>query len=131
MFFFVLFFILKYFFCKLFFFYYNTYSLIRKPNNNEPIKVCFELILICFFLYFILKLFFLFVCYFNSNLNCFFCSQLCKTQGGTCLTRIDGFYIETLVCIVIGFLWLQWGRPTINRLQRLPPSAWQIARYNR
>ncbi|XP_075977564.1 acetyl-coenzyme A transporter 1 [Anticarsia gemmatalis] len=58
-------------------------------------------------------------------------SDLCKSNGGTCNIRIDGFYIETVICLVVGFLWLQWGRPTINKLQRLPASAWQISRYNR
>lgn len=56
---------------------------------------------------------------------------ICKADGGTCNVRIDGFYIETVLCLVMGFLWLQWGRPTINKLQRLPASAWQIGRYNR
>ncbi|XP_026734317.1 acetyl-coenzyme A transporter 1 [Trichoplusia ni] len=58
-------------------------------------------------------------------------AELCKSKGGTCNVRIDGFYIETAICLVIGFIWLQWGRPTIQKLQRLPASAWQISRYNR
>ncbi|XP_053609109.1 acetyl-coenzyme A transporter 1 [Plodia interpunctella] len=58
-------------------------------------------------------------------------TEHCKMNGGTCVTRIDGFYIETAICIVVGFVWLQWGRPTINRLQRLPATAWQINRFNR
>ncbi|XP_013186931.1 acetyl-coenzyme A transporter 1 [Amyelois transitella] len=58
-------------------------------------------------------------------------TEHCKTNGGTCVTRIDGFYIETAICLVVGFLWLQWGRPTINRLQRLSASAWQIGKLNR
>ncbi|CAH0691819.1 unnamed protein product [Spodoptera exigua] len=55
----------------------------------------------------------------------------CKSFDGTCEVRIDGYYIETVLCLVIGFVWLMWGKPTINRLQRLPASAWQISRYNR
>ncbi|XP_023936092.2 acetyl-coenzyme A transporter 1 [Bicyclus anynana] len=55
-------------------------------------------------------------------------ADVCKNQGGTCNIRIDGYYIETVLCLVAGFLWLQWGRKTIKRLQRLPPSAWQIGR---
>ncbi|KAL0883204.1 hypothetical protein ABMA27_016640 [Loxostege sticticalis] len=58
-------------------------------------------------------------------------ADLCKSGGGKCNTRIDGFYIETVLCLVVGFLWLQWGRPTMNRLQRLPQSAWQIGRAHR
>ncbi|CAK1580229.1 unnamed protein product [Parnassius mnemosyne] len=58
-------------------------------------------------------------------------TELCKNSGGTCDVRIDGFYIETIICLIAGFLWLQWGRTTINRLQRLPASAWQIGRLGR
>lgn len=56
-------------------------------------------------------------------------ADLCKSKGGTCETSVDGYYIETVICLVLGFLWLQWGRPTITRLQRLPASAWQIGRH--
>ncbi|XP_014367230.2 acetyl-coenzyme A transporter 1 [Papilio machaon] len=52
----------------------------------------------------------------------------CKASGGACVVSIDGFYIETVICLIAGFLWLQWGRSTITRLQRLPASAWQISR---
>ncbi|CAH2048602.1 unnamed protein product, partial [Iphiclides podalirius] len=58
-------------------------------------------------------------------------TELCKEKGGTCDVIFDGFYIETAICLVAGFLWLQWGRSTINRLQKLPPSAWQIGRLGR
>ncbi|KPJ08428.1 Acetyl-coenzyme A transporter 1 [Papilio machaon] len=52
----------------------------------------------------------------------------CKASGGACVVSIDGFYIETVICLIAGFLLLQWGRSTITRLQRLPASAWQISR---
>ncbi|XP_045448041.1 acetyl-coenzyme A transporter 1 [Melitaea cinxia] len=55
-------------------------------------------------------------------------TEVCKNSGGTCDVRIDGFYIEVVICLVAGFLWLQWGKKTINRLQRLPNTAWQIGR---
>ncbi|XP_038209733.1 acetyl-coenzyme A transporter 1 [Zerene cesonia] len=58
-------------------------------------------------------------------------TEVCKTNGGACNVRIDGFYIETIICLIAGFLWLQWGRKTIKRLQRLPSSAWQIGRIRR
>ncbi|KOB72599.1 Acetyl-coenzyme A transporter 1 [Operophtera brumata] len=54
--------------------------------------------------------------------------SLPELGDNTCSYTLEA---KTAVCIVVGFLWLQWGRPTINRLQRLPPSAWQIARHNR
>ncbi|CAH0715596.1 unnamed protein product, partial [Brenthis ino] len=55
-------------------------------------------------------------------------TEMCKNSGGACETRIDGFYIEVVICLIAGFLWLQWGKRTISRLQRLPATAWQIGR---
>lgn len=43
-----------------------------------------------------------------------------------CLVKIDGYYIESLLCVVIGFLWLAWGRPTILRLQKMPRATWRV-----
>lgn len=93
-----------------------------------------------FFLFWHIKITLLyhFVLEVNKTLNHFpvfssivFCLQLCTSNEGRCNVVVDGFYIETAICLVVGFLWLQWGRPTINRLQRLPASAWQISLYNR
>lgn len=41
---------------------------------------------------------------------------------------IDGYYVETLICILIGFVWLKWGRSKVNRLSSLPPSAWRVVK---
>ncbi|CAI9734945.1 acetyl-coenzyme A transporter 1-like [Octopus vulgaris] len=32
-------------------------------------------------------------------------AERCTGKGGTCLTIIDGYYIEIVFCLVIGFLW--------------------------
>ncbi|XP_050682131.1 acetyl-coenzyme A transporter 1 isoform X2 [Leptidea sinapis] len=58
-------------------------------------------------------------------------TEVCKNSGGVCNVRVDGFYIETGLCLIAGVLWLQWGRKTMKRLQRLPPSSWQIGRLSR
>ncbi|KAF4525583.1 hypothetical protein B566_EDAN010442 [Ephemera danica] len=52
--------------------------------------------------------------------------EACIAGGGECLTQIDGYYVESLVCVVFGFLWLRWGHRTIQRLQSHPESAWQV-----
>nr|CAI5869779.1 unnamed protein product [Callosobruchus analis] len=53
--------------------------------------------------------------------------DLCVSKGGKCETTIDGFYIETVICIMIGFLWLSlWGRKTINYIQSLSDNAWKL-----
>jgi MFS transporter, PAT family, solute carrier family 33 (acetyl-CoA transportor), member 1 len=52
--------------------------------------------------------------------------QLCVDGGGNCHTEIDGYYVESLICVVLGLLWLTWGKGTIKRLQGLPERAWQV-----
>nr|CAG4646977.1 EOG090X04K8 [Megafenestra aurita]SVE92332.1 EOG090X04K8 [Megafenestra aurita] len=50
----------------------------------------------------------------------------CTENGGKCVVELDGFYVESLICIVIGFLWLRWGRRVIQKLQSKPESAWKV-----
>lgn len=51
----------------------------------------------------------------------------CADAGGSCVTYIDGFYIEAIICLILGFLWLQVGRPVVNKLQKLPLNRWQLS----
>nr|CAG4640790.1 EOG090X04K8 [Eulimnadia texana] len=53
-------------------------------------------------------------------------TEACTMTGGQCITTIDGYYIESFVCIVIGFLWLGWGKKTIQHLQKLNLSSWKV-----
>nr|CAG4649258.1 EOG090X04K8 [Scapholeberis mucronata]SVE93560.1 EOG090X04K8 [Scapholeberis mucronata] len=53
-------------------------------------------------------------------------TQACTDKGGQCIVELDGFYVESLVCIVIGFLWLRWGRRVIHNLQSKNESAWKV-----
>merc|ERR1712168_604596 len=41
--------------------------------------------------------------------------ELCTGAGGECVTQMDGYYIESLVCFVVGMIWLTcWGWRTIS-----------------
>lgn len=52
--------------------------------------------------------------------------NLCKEGGGVCETTLDGYHVETMICIAFGFLWLYcWGKKKINYVQSLPMSAWK------
>lgn len=51
--------------------------------------------------------------------------QACTSQGGSCVTTIDGYDIEMVLCIVLGFLWLLYARRRAHWLQSLPLSAWK------
>ena len=53
--------------------------------------------------------------------------QACKEGGGTCVTTLDGYYIESGICAVIGVLWLLWQHKRIRRIQALSPSAWKCS----
>jgi len=52
--------------------------------------------------------------------------QKCNTLGGVCQSYIDAYYIEVMICSIVGILWLLWKYRTIIRLQSLPMSAWQV-----
>lgn len=54
--------------------------------------------------------------------------QACTAAGGTCEIRLDGYYIECVICLVYGLIWYQWGRHKINYLQNLPTKAWHVVR---
>lgn len=66
-------------------------------------------------------------------------STLVETAAGTtsgsssltcaedCKISLDGYYIECLICVIFGFLWLQWGNQKLKKLQSLPPVAWSVA----
>lgn len=56
--------------------------------------------------------------------------QACEAEGGTCITDIDGYYVETILLVAFGFLWMQWGLPAIKRLQNLPTSSWAVSQRN-
>lgn len=52
--------------------------------------------------------------------------QLCTKNEGYCSTYLDGYYVETVVCAIIGTLWLSWARKHINYVQMLPDAAWKL-----
>ena len=40
---------------------------------------------------------------------------------------IDGYYVESVVCVLLGFLWLRLNRSRVQRLQNLDLEAWKIS----
>ncbi|XP_057666812.1 acetyl-coenzyme A transporter 1 [Diorhabda carinulata] len=52
--------------------------------------------------------------------------DLCTSKGGKCITIVDGFYIETVICIAIGCLWYWQGAKKVEQIQQLDESAWKI-----
>ncbi|CAK9812336.1 Acetyl-coenzyme A transporter 1 [Anthophora plagiata] len=53
--------------------------------------------------------------------------ELCaNTENGVCNMQLDGYYIESVLCLIIGFAWLRWGRRKIDMIQMRPMSAWKV-----
>lgn len=51
--------------------------------------------------------------------------QLCVKEGGACVTTLDGYYVESVVCVLIGFAWWVWFGPKMKKLQTHSPAAWR------
>lgn len=52
-------------------------------------------------------------------------SALCVKEGGACVTTLDGYYVESVVCVVIGLAWWVWLGKKMRRLQEQSPAAWR------
>ncbi|XP_065656559.1 acetyl-coenzyme A transporter 1 isoform X2 [Hydra vulgaris] len=50
----------------------------------------------------------------------------CINAGGNCVTQIDGYYVETVLCVAYGFFWLMWKRHSLTQLQNLKDKAWKL-----
>lgn len=53
------------------------------------------------------------------------CLQLCASEGGACVTTLDGYYVESVVCVLIGLAWWVWLGKKMRRLQEESPAAWK------
>ncbi|XP_040830772.1 acetyl-coenzyme A transporter 1 isoform X2 [Ochotona curzoniae] len=65
-----------------------------------------------------------------SNQNCGTpdAVELCKKLGGSCVTALDGYYVESIICVFIGFAWWFFLGPKFKKLQDEGPSAWKCRR---
>ncbi|XP_038829954.1 acetyl-coenzyme A transporter 1-like isoform X4 [Salvelinus namaycush] len=50
---------------------------------------------------------------------------LCVKEGGVCVTSLDGYYVESVVCVLIGLTWWVWLGKRMRRLQDQSPAAWR------
>uniref|UniRef100_A0A8C5MRR1 Acetyl-coenzyme A transporter 1 n=1 Tax=Leptobrachium leishanense TaxID=445787 RepID=A0A8C5MRR1_9ANUR len=55
-------------------------------------------------------------------------AELCVKSGGSCITTLDGYYVESFICVVIGFSWWFFLGPTFKNLQDEEPSSWKCRR---
>jgi len=52
--------------------------------------------------------------------------EACEGTGGSCRTITEGYYILSIVCCCVGYLWLVWGWRAIGQLQRVDPGQWRV-----
>uniref|UniRef100_A0A8C3QHY5 Acetyl-coenzyme A transporter 1 n=1 Tax=Cyanoderma ruficeps TaxID=181631 RepID=A0A8C3QHY5_9PASS len=57
-------------------------------------------------------------------------AELCSAAGGSCVTTLDGYYVESLVCLVLGFAWWFFLGPKFKKLQDEGQSSWKCKRSN-
>ncbi|XP_068173538.1 acetyl-coenzyme A transporter 1 [Antennarius striatus] len=50
---------------------------------------------------------------------------LCEKAGGSCVTTFDGYYVESLVCVLLGLAWWVWFGKKMKRLQDQSSSSWR------
>lgn len=54
-------------------------------------------------------------------------SNTCEKAGAKCVTEVEGYYVESVICVSLGFLWLGlWGWRTIKRLQSASEEDWLV-----
>ncbi|KAL0268652.1 UNVERIFIED_CONTAM: hypothetical protein PYX00_010502 [Menopon gallinae] len=52
--------------------------------------------------------------------------KACESTNGICVTKIDGYYAEVVLCTVVGCLWLIWGRKAIKKLDSFSVKSYSI-----
>ncbi|XP_068601656.1 acetyl-coenzyme A transporter 1 [Brachionichthys hirsutus] len=52
-------------------------------------------------------------------------AQMCVKEGGSCVTTLDGYYVESLVCVLLGLAWWVWFGKRMKQLQDQSPNAWR------
>ncbi|RWS09377.1 acetyl-coenzyme A transporter-like protein [Dinothrombium tinctorium] len=65
----------------------------------------------------------------------FYCNKettsACIKSGGVCNVTLDGYYVLTAICIILGLFWLKWGKNRVKKIQLLPPSAWKCSQITK
>ncbi|XP_077467032.1 acetyl-coenzyme A transporter 1 [Stigmatopora argus] len=46
-------------------------------------------------------------------------------EGVTCVTWLDGYYVESMICVLVGLAWWVWLGKKLRRLQEHSPAAWK------
>lgn len=62
------------------------------------------------------------------QISCADSEHKCRNAGGTCIIQLDGYTIQVILGVVIGFIWLGLFTNKLIYLQALPHSDWMISK---
>ncbi|XP_060852728.1 acetyl-coenzyme A transporter 1-like [Rhopalosiphum padi] len=67
-------------------------------------------------------------CPLNYDNNCSTSNQnnTCITNGSSCIVTVNGYYVESALCILFGIGWYYIFRGTLKKLQVKSPSHWMV-----
>lgn len=51
---------------------------------------------------------------------------MCKIKGGNRVVLVDGFYVETAVCTIIGIIWFCIFKNILKNVQAKSRSQWLV-----
>ncbi|XP_029884418.1 acetyl-coenzyme A transporter 1 isoform X2 [Aquila chrysaetos chrysaetos] len=57
-------------------------------------------------------------------------AELCAKAGGSCVTTLDGYYVESVICVILGFGWWFLLGPKFKKLQDEGQTSWKCKRTN-
>jgi PAT family acetyl-CoA transporter-like MFS transporter 1 len=61
-----------------------------------------------------------------TRFDCSHSATSCNAHGGYCNILLDGYTIETAICVVIGIIWIFAFRDTVAKLQSLNFKEWMV-----
>ncbi|CAH1724877.1 unnamed protein product, partial [Aphis gossypii] len=67
-------------------------------------------------------------CSFDSKNNCStsHLQNVCKLNGGDCMTIVNGYYVESILCTIVGTIWYIIFKNKLKQMQCMSPSHWQV-----
>jgi len=52
--------------------------------------------------------------------------KFCRASEGNCRISVDGFYIECVICVLLGISWFLWKRKETRHLDSLDLKEWKV-----
>lgn len=66
-----------------------------------------------------------------SLFDCSHSTTTCESHGGQCNVQLDGYTLESAVCVIVGIFWIFAFRDAVSKLQNLPYRDWLVVGKDR